>query len=284
MATKENGQPVSSEANHASTSVSWRRPRQSVRTAHVSYSPGVRSRTATMRRFAGKNASVFARRRNCSGKTVVSGAIGTSALRRAMASAGWHGHESDANRLRCSVPSRLPFARPRSERRQPSPRLARHVEQGAPDEDGSAQRDVPSNHRHRAGLVGEHHGQYVSCIVRFRNALRKAGCFTDDSIRRTLARCAARSTCGKDTVLCCHYDLGTCNDPMPGDTVAAGTCSNDPTVACDTSADCTKSTARIAHDAGACTVDGGVVVVGGGSVCAPCPPPPTTTPTTSTTT
>ncbi len=128
------------------------------------------------------------------------------------------------------------------------------------------------------------HGQYVSCVVHYRNALRKAGCFTDDSVRRTLARCAARSTCGKDTVLCCHYDLGTCNDPMPGDTVAAGTCGNDPTVACDTSADCTKSTARIAHDADACTVDGGVVVVGGGSVCAPCPPPPTTTPTTSTTT
>src|SRR5437016_13236208 len=64
--------------------------------------------------------------------------MGTGALRRAMASAGWHGHESDATRLRCSVPSRLLFARPRSERRQPSPRLARHVEQGPPDEDGSA--------------------------------------------------------------------------------------------------------------------------------------------------
>ena len=111
------------------------------------------------------------------------------------------------------------------------------------------------------------HGKYVSCVVRYRNALRKAGCFTDDSIRRTLARCSARSTCGKAKVLCCHYDLGTCNDPMPGDTTPAGTCSNDSTVACDVSADCTRSTARLAHDADGCTTDGGVVVLGGGSVC-----------------
>jgi len=127
------------------------------------------------------------------------------------------------------------------------------------------------------------HGQYVSCIVRFRNALRKAGCFTDDSIRRTLARCAARSTCGKATaVLCCHYDLGTCSDPMPGDMVAAGMCSNDATLACDTAADCTMSSSRIEPDANTCTADGGVVVVGGGSVCAPCPPPPGATTTTTT--
>jgi hypothetical protein len=48
------------------------------------------------------------------------------------------------------------------------------------------------------------HGRYVSCVVRLRNALRKGRCFTDDSQRRTLARCAARSTCGKSgAVLCC---------------------------------------------------------------------------------
>ena len=48
------------------------------------------------------------------------------------------------------------------------------------------------------------HGKYVSCVVRLRNALRKGRCFTDDSQRRTLARCAARSTCGKTgAVLCC---------------------------------------------------------------------------------
>jgi hypothetical protein len=124
------------------------------------------------------------------------------------------------------------------------------------------------------------HGQYVKCIVHFRNALRKSGCLTDDE-RRTIARCSARSTCGKATVLCCQYELGTCNDPMPGDLVKAGVCNNDSTLACDTAADCTKSSSRIAHDATACMADGGVVVDGGGSVCAPCPPMTTTTTTTT---
>ncbi len=54
-----------------------------------------------MRRFAGRNESVFAQ--NCSGNTVVSGTIGTSALRRAMLSAGWHGHKGDANRLQLAA-------------------------------------------------------------------------------------------------------------------------------------------------------------------------------------
>ena len=80
----------------------------------------------------------------------------------------------------------------------------------------------------------KNHGQYVSCVVRFRNALRKAGCFADDSVRRTLARCAARSTCGKaDAVVCCFSDAGACNDASPGDGTATGTCSNNPTMACD---------------------------------------------------
>ena len=117
------------------------------------------------------------------------------------------------------------------------------------------------------------HGKYVSCVVRYRNALRKAGCFTDDSVRRTLARCAARSTCGKvGAVLCCSYEMGTCNDPAPGDMVAAGVCSNDAALACDVDADCTKSHASVARDEAVCAERGGTVV-GGGSVCTPCPPP-----------
>jgi hypothetical protein len=121
----------------------------------------------------------------------------------------------------------------------------------------------------------KNHGKYVSCVVRYRNALRKAGCFADDAYRRTLARCAARSTCGKENRLrCCTYVPGTCNgDPMPGDLVAAGTCSNDVTLACDVDLDCTTATARIVRDEGQCTADGGVVVEGG-SVCETCPPPP----------
>ena len=118
------------------------------------------------------------------------------------------------------------------------------------------------------------HGQYVSCVVRYRNALRKAGCFTDDSLRRTLARCAARSTCGKASKQrCCTYELGTCNDPAPGDLTPAGTCSNDVALVCDTDADCTKSAAHLVGNADACLADGGTLV-DGGSVCEPCPPPP----------
>lgn len=126
----------------------------------------------------------------------------------------------------------------------------------------------------------KNHGQYVSCVVRFRNALRKAGCFTDDSVRRTLARCAARSTCGKSGfVLCCFTDAGTCNDPTPGDGTVAGTCSNDPDTACDASEECATVHGRIAHDEASCTAAGGVNG-GFGSVCGGC----TTTSTTSTTT
>jgi len=120
----------------------------------------------------------------------------------------------------------------------------------------------------------KNHGQYVSCVVRYRNALRKADCFEDDAYRRTLARCAARSTCGKVTkVRCCTYEPGTCNDPVPGDLVAGGTCTPDVTLPCDVDADCTPSTAALRGDAEACVSDGGVVVEGG-SVCEPCPPPP----------
>src|SRR5206468_12416121 len=72
------------------------------------------------------------------------------------------------------------------------------------------------------------HGQYVSCVVHLRNALRKGGCLTADA-RRTLARCAARSSCGKGTaVLCCTTETGTCSDPAPGDGTVAGHCANAP--------------------------------------------------------
>jgi hypothetical protein len=119
----------------------------------------------------------------------------------------------------------------------------------------------------------KNHGKYVSCVARFRNQLRKSGCLTDD-LKRSIQRCAARSTCGKEgRVLCCVYDLGTCNDPAPGDLTAAGVCSNDPTLACDVAADCTKSRSHIARDGAVCTADGGVDV-GPGSICTACPPPP----------
>lgn len=118
----------------------------------------------------------------------------------------------------------------------------------------------------------KNHGQYVRCVVHLRNAYRKAGCL-DDTLKRTITRCAARSTCGKDgAVLCCKYDLGTCSDATPGDTVPAGVCSNDAALACDVAADCTKSSGSVTRDEATCSERNGVAV-GSGSVCTPCPPP-----------
>jgi hypothetical protein len=125
------------------------------------------------------------------------------------------------------------------------------------------------------GQSWKNHGQYVKCVVQFRNDLRKQGCL-DDTAKRTIAKCAARSTCGKEgAVLCCFYDTsGVCSDPMPGDGVAAGTCSNDATITCDTNTDCiTASGPKLARQASNCTDKGGTPV-GGGSVCSACPIPP----------
>lgn len=122
------------------------------------------------------------------------------------------------------------------------------------------------------GKAWKNHGQYVSCVVRFRNDLRKQGCL-DAQSQRTIARCAARSTCGKEgAVLCCVYDTsGTCDDAAPGDGTAAGVCSNDAEIACDTDADCiTVGDPKLKRSADVCTDHGGTVV-GGGSVCAGCP-------------
>ena len=118
------------------------------------------------------------------------------------------------------------------------------------------------------------HGQYVRCVVHLRNGLRKAGCFSDDSFRRTVTRCAARSTCGKQkTVLCCRYERGACKgDPNPADGIAAGECSNDASRPCNADPDCITSTVGLARDPAACTNDGGTPV-GSGSICSRCPPP-----------
>jgi hypothetical protein len=116
----------------------------------------------------------------------------------------------------------------------------------------------------------------VSCVVHYRNALRKAGCL-DDTAKRTIAECAAKSTCGKEgAVLCCVYDTsGTCDDAAPGDGTAAGVCSNDATIVCDTATDCIVATGppKVTRHADTCTNRGGTPV-GGGSVCGGCPLPP----------
>src|SRR5262245_52915873 len=127
------------------------------------------------------------------------------------------------------------------------------------------------------------HGQYVRCVVHYRNALRKAGCL-DAAAKRSMARCAARSTCGKvDRVLCCMPNPGTCNDPAPGNMAPEGVCNNDTTVACDTNDDCLLARARIARDETQCTADGGTPG-GQGSICGACTTSTTTTTVTTTTT
>ena len=112
------------------------------------------------------------------------------------------------------------------------------------------------------------HGQYVRCVAKYRNLLRKSGCLTDDALR-TIQRCAARSTCGKpERVLCCLSSTGTCSDTV-ADGTPEGDCSNDEDLACDTDADCTKTRARIVPSEEACLADGGEVG-GQGSVCSAC--------------
>jgi hypothetical protein len=114
------------------------------------------------------------------------------------------------------------------------------------------------------------HGQYVRCVVKYRNQLKKSGCVASDE-RREMARCAARSTCGKaDRVLCCITTTGTCDDAAPNG-VPEGLCSNDQDVGCDTDADCTESQARVTDGEVECDERGGTVT-GAGSVCAPCSP------------
>jgi hypothetical protein len=121
------------------------------------------------------------------------------------------------------------------------------------------------------GGAWKNHGQYQSCVVRFRNDLRRQGCLTP-ATQRTIASCSARSTCGKaNAVLCCRVaGTGTCTIPS-GST--SGTCSNDATVTCSTNADCTVlSRPRVMRDATACTTHAGYSS-GTGSVCAGCQQP-----------
>ncbi len=75
------------------------------------------------------------------------------------------------------------------------------------------------------------HGGYVRCVAHAANALRKAGCL-DDSARRSIKKCAARSTCGKPGfVTCCQSRPGVCGPN--------GECTRtDPPVSCTTDEEC----------------------------------------------
>ena len=112
------------------------------------------------------------------------------------------------------------------------------------------------------------HGQYVSCVVRYGNALRKAGCRAGTTVR--MIRCAALSTCGRPgAVVCCTSSTGSCDDQVPGDGTAQGVCR--------------KTRMRITRDEATCTAAGGVSG-GRGSMCWACATSSTTTTSTSTST
>ena len=73
------------------------------------------------------------------------------------------------------------------------------------------------------------HGQFVKCRVHAVNALRRAGCLDRDA-RRSLKRCAARSTCGKPGfVTCCVERPGECEE---------GFCADDPNTPCTSIRQC----------------------------------------------
>ena len=99
------------------------------------------------------------------------------------------------------------------------------------------------------------HGQYLRCVVHFRNVLRKSKCLTGTE-RHTMASCAARSTCGKKA------DFVTCSECQPG-TCTNGFC-DDGTTACTSSATCPPVVTRCSIKSSAALCAG---VVGSGSCC-----------------
>lgn len=107
------------------------------------------------------------------------------------------------------------------------------------------------------------HGRYVSCVAQVVNRLSKNGTIPTNC-RGRVKRCAARSTCGKPGFVTCTIPISTCViDP----TTQAGTCANDPSVACAQDLDCgsrcsTKRTAELCEEKGG--------TVGAGSCCAAC--------------
>jgi hypothetical protein len=108
----------------------------------------------------------------------------------------------------------------------------------------------------------KNHGSYVSCVAHAVNALRTAKCLDKDQ-RRSMKRCAARSTCGKPEgfVTCCKTIPGECD---------GGFCEEGSTGSeCIVDTDCPATTkCSIKHDATTCEDQGGVP--GEGSCCNAC--------------
>ena len=98
------------------------------------------------------------------------------------------------------------------------------------------------------------HGEFVRCVSRALKAL-VAGSRIPAECRGTLKRCAARSTCGRETgtVVCeipvgqgrCRVGLGFCEEPL--------------FTPCSSDADCVTSRCAIVPSTARCTARGGMV-------------------------
>ena len=112
------------------------------------------------------------------------------------------------------------------------------------------------------GTPWKNHGQYVKCVTKARKA---AAASVQKKCLKEVVPCAAQSTCGKSADIACVITTtatGSCQgDPIQGDTLKEGTCVSDPTVACDTDADCSQSTCSAMSQAD-CTTAGGSPAVG----------------------
>lgn len=109
----------------------------------------------------------------------------------------------------------------------------------------------------------KNHGQYVSCVTRARNEAAKRLDLSKSCVRNA-TRCAARSTCGKpDGFVSCRIP-DVCSDATP-DGTATGVCADDPTIACDTAADCPVLRCSVKSSAEICAAQGGIS--GAGSCC-----------------
>lgn len=108
-------------------------------------------------------------------------------------------------------------------------------------------------------IAWKNHGQYVRCVTRaVRSAARSLG--VKRHCGRFLVPCAARSTCGKrDAVACVVPVAGTCQ---------AGSCLDDPALACTTDADCPSRECSVLPEA-ECAAAGGSG--GSGSCCTASP-------------
>lgn len=108
-------------------------------------------------------------------------------------------------------------------------------------------------------IAWKNHGQYVRCVAHaVRDGARAAG--VKRRCVRSLVRCAARSTCGKDGAVACVVSVpGTCTGDV---------CSDDPDVPCLGDADCAVRECRVRR-AEECTALGGTG--GSGSCCTASP-------------